>query len=236
VPDLIRLLFDRQPEVRVVAAGALAAAPPTSDVVLALLGTIDSDRRVPAGLVADTLLRLGPEATPPLAHALAHGTPNVRAVAAETLGLLDTTQATEALLAALGDPDDSDQPDQPDEVRIRAAGALGRIGAPGAFEPLVACLMPAHAPPLQVAAVQALGLLGRPGAVPYLLPMLTGAHVVAAAAALALTRLGPPGVAALDEVADQDGDSSAARYAASALATLRLAGDHAGRGTPVSTG
>jgi HEAT repeat protein len=151
-------------------------------------------------------------------------------VAAETLGLLGTTQATQALLAALDDPHGTV------EVQVRAAGALGRIGAPAAFGPLVACLAPDRAPALRVAAVQALGLLGGPRAVPHLVPMLAAAHQLASAAGASLGMLGPAGATALDTVSRREPETPAGRQAAAALATVELAARRAGATTTPESG
>jgi HEAT repeat protein len=218
VPDLIRLLSDRQAEVRVVAAAGLAGAPPTGQIVRALLAAVESDRRIPAGLLVDTLLRLGPDSTEHLAAALAEGTSHARAVAAEALGLLGTSQASQALLAALGDPQAST------EVQVRAAGALGRIGAPAALDPLVGCLRPDRAPALRSAAARALGDLGSPRAVPHLVPLLSGAYQLASIATAALVRMGPAGARELADVAAAEPDTAAGRHAAAGLAALQLAG------------
>jgi HEAT repeat protein len=217
VADLIGLLSDRQAEVRVVAAAALAGAAPTRQMVHALLAAVEGDRPIPAGLLVDTLLRLGADATEHLAAALAAATPYAQAVAAETLGLLGTTHATQALLTALGDPRATE------EVHVRAAGALGRIGVPDALDPLIGCLRPDRVPALRSAAARALGDLGSPRAVPHLAPLLSGPYPLATAATAALVRMGPAGAQALAEIAAAEPEAPAGRHAAAGLATLRLA-------------
>jgi HEAT repeat protein len=199
-----------------VAAAGLAGAPPSYRVVRALLNAVQADRPVPAGLLVDSLLRLGPGATEHLAAALATGSPHVRAVAAETLGLLGTTEAAAALLAALADPAATA------EVRARAAGALGRIGTPAAIDPLIGCLDPDEPPGLRTAAAKALGELSSPRAVPHLVGLLAGPYPLAATAAAALARLGPPAAAALAEVVAAEPVTPAGRHAEAGLAAMRL--------------
>jgi HEAT repeat protein len=215
--DLLRLLSDREPAVRAVAAAGLSAATPSAEVVRALLAAVEGDRRVPTGLLVDALLRLGPDAAGHLAAALADGAPHVQAVAAEALGRLASMPATQALLAVLAEPG-ADA-----EVRSRAAGALGRIGAPAAVDPLIGLLRPGQPPALRVAAAGALGDLGSPRAVPGLLPLLAEAYPLAAAAAAALAQLGSAGAAALAEVADREPGTPAGQHAAAGLAVVELA-------------
>lgn len=216
--DLVRLLHDRDPEVRQVAARALgrskdprAAAP--------LLGALVGNA-VPTRVVAQALLRLGAGAQPALVAALEDPEEMVRAVAVEILGLSSAVMASRAIQRSL-------DTDASLEVRIRAARSLGRVGLPSSLLSLVAATLDSCPVPLRVVATRALGDLGHPGAVARLTELVGDReHRVASNAARALAALGPAGEVALRTLAAQGGDVASAAHAREALDRQRLLAGH----------
>lgn len=213
--DLVRLLQDRDPEVRQVAARALGRSGDAQGAAPLLRALVGGS--VPARVVAQALLRLGPSARPALIAALEDDDELVRAVAVEILGLTSAVAASRAIEGALtGDPSV--------EVRIRAARSLGRVGLPNSLPALLASTAADQPAPLRIVSARALGDLGHPEAVPRLKQLLHDpVHRVAANAARALAALGPIGVAALARVANDPAADSAAAHANEALARQRLA-------------
>ncbi len=207
---LLELLTDRSAEVRRVGVRALGRLGDASTVE-PLLAVVDAERSVPAATVIEALVRVGAVGIPALRSALRSESAPQRAVAAETLGLQRAVEAVPDLVVNLDDEDP--------EVRVRAAGALGRIGDPRACEPLVRSLRTDVS--LRIVATRALGDLGDPGAVPTLTGLLDHArHDVANAAAESLTRCGSDGLTALRRCADRGADGS--RQACAALARFEL--------------
>jgi len=196
VPALIDLLRDADPDVRVVAARALgrigdpeAAGPLLESVAI-------RRRAVPAHLVAHALAGIGVSAQPALVHGMDHPREGVRAVAAETLGLIGAVGAAGRIEAAL-------RADSSTEVRIRAARTLGRLGTRTALPPLAEALTGEHPPALRAEAAKALGELGAPAAVDGLAAVLGDPDfVVAHEAARALLRLGAKGRKTLETARD----------------------------------
>jgi len=207
---LLELLLHRSPEVRRVGVRALGRLGDAATVG-PLLAVVDAERSVPSSIVTQSLVRVGASGIPPLRSALRTASPAQRAVAAETLGLERAVEAVPDLIDNL-DGEDA-------EVRVRAVGALGRIGDPRACEPLLRSLRADES--LSIATIHALGALGDPGAVPRLSELLDDArHDVATAAAESLTRCGPDGLAALRRCADEGGGGS--RQARAAIARHEL--------------
>lgn len=215
LPALVRLLHDRDGEVRQVAARALGRVG-AADATEPLLAAVTGPRALPARDVASALVLLEPAATPAVADAVARARDRqVRAVGAEVLGLRGAVEATSLLVAMLAG-------DESLEARIRAARALGRIGARAATPPLVAALR-AESPELRAVAARALGQLGSAEAVDALVERLYDSwHRVASNAGEALVALGPPGVTALTAVAASGGPPAAA-YAEQSLAMQGVA-------------
>jgi hypothetical protein len=198
--DLVRLLDDRDPEVRRVAARALgelgdpAAAEP-------LLGALVRERSVPLRVVARSLARLGPTGGTVLVEGLASANPLARAVCAEICGLVGVTAAQSVLLEVMEHDEDKD-------VRIRAARALGRIGLPSALPALVRATDSSQPMALRAVAARALGDLGGPGPVEFLEVLLKDPdHRVSTNAGQSLSRVGAAGLARLRQVARQPGDA-----------------------------
>lgn len=208
LPELARLLRDRDPQVRSTAARGLGrlGQPGAAPFLLAALG---EPRPLPAGLVAGALLDLGPGTADALVDGLRHGTASARTVAAELLGLHGALAAGPDLRTVLaGDAEPA--------ARAAAARALGRLGSPAAVPALIAALGTDAAGVVRSAAAAALGAVGDPRAVPALDAALTDADLpVARAAARALTRCGELGGAAARERAR--GGGPAAEHAVEAL-------------------
>lgn len=150
---LLRLLDDRDAEVRQVAARALGRIgdPVAAAPLLAALAA--RPPRVPTNVVAQALLRVGLPSAPALVAAVGHPVPVVRTTAVEVLGRLGAVSAFDALAERVAQ-------DELDEVRARAATALGALGLPAAAAALVTAAGPDSAAAVRVAATRALGELG----------------------------------------------------------------------------
>jgi HEAT repeat protein len=214
VPDLVRLLNDRDADVRRIAArslgliGSAAAAP-------ALLDRIEGPRSVPLNTITMALLRLDRDALEPLVDGLREGTFQVRAVCAELLGLRGSIAALPQLVAALGRREAL-------EVRLRAARALGRIGAPSAVDPLAEAMRGDEPVALRAVATRALGQIGGPRTVSLLREALDAPeHVVATNAARALAAVSGDGTEVLVHVAGEL-TSRRGAYAREGLSYLAL--------------
>jgi HEAT repeat protein len=132
VPALLTSLKDAEREVRLDAVGALVDAytePPPTGPLVRLLQPFSDDYTAE---IASPYQQVDPAVHEALAVLLRDPEPQVRARAAQALGLLAGTPATDALVAALQDTD-------PD-VRGAAATALGRVGAPQAGRALIPIL------------------------------------------------------------------------------------------------
>lgn len=217
--SLSRLLVDRDPEVRRVAARALGGLLYPA-AATALLASLSGPRAVPARVVSSSLARLGPRAQPALLEALGASDPGIRAVAAEILGLVSSGGAGDALAATV-------RADPAVEVRIRAARALGRLGSPGGTTALVEACSPGNPGPLRAVAARALGDAGQAEAVPALRGLMSDPeHHVARNAAESLARCGPRGLAALERAAAGDDSSAAGEHAAATLTQVRAPTRH----------
>lgn len=210
-PAVRRLLDDREPEVRVVAARALGKIGGT-DAVPALLGSLTGRRSVPASIVAMALLHIGPRATSSLVHGLHDHAPIVRATSAELIGMHGDLSAVKELVFMV--QSDADVP-----VRTSAANALGRIGSPQGVPTLLRSLNAGEPLALRLASARALGLIGGADAVQRLKDALLQDPHVATIAAEALSGMGAAGLDALRSVAQ---DGAAATAATSAASTWLL--------------
>jgi HEAT repeat protein len=213
-PALVRLLEDRSPEVRRVAARALGRLGDPAGAVPVFNAAL-GDRALASRDVAAALVLLDAEATPTLVGIVAEARePAIRSIGAEVLGLRGTMEATGLLVGMIGN-------DPSMEVRIRSARALGRIGSDAAVDPLTAVLS-SDVPELRAVAARALGQVGSSRAVPALVDCLGDpTHRVAVNAAESLTGLGDAGHRALSSVAES-GDARPAAYAREALALYQL--------------
>ncbi|WP_157610511.1 HEAT repeat domain-containing protein [Spirillospora albida] len=223
VPRLRRLLGDRDPQVRAVAARALGQI---GDPVAApdLIGCLSGARQVPAHIVVQALILLGPPARPALVAALARGEAPVRAVVVDVLGFTGgyagSAEAVPALARAVAS-------DPAEEVRARAARALGKMGTRECLDPLLDATDPAYPEAVRAEAARALGELGAVEAVPVLRDLLGApGYRVPHSAAEALRELGPPAWEALRvAAADAEGPAGGgpvAAHAREALAVVEL--------------
>jgi HEAT repeat protein len=219
VPELVRLLDDRDADVRRSAARALGLIG-DAGAAYALLHTIDA-RTVPLNTTTMALLRVGREANRALADGLAFGSVMVRATCAELLGL-------RLAISALAELTTAAQSDPALEVRIRAIRALGSIGAPSSVDALVGAMEAGQPGPVRAVATRALGRIGGPRTISLLRDALDAPeHMVAANAARALATAGDAGEHVLATVAC-DATTSAKQYAEEGLSIIALA--RAGRG------
>jgi len=184
--DVVRLLGDRRLELRIVAARSLGKlGDPRS--VSRLLDALEGARSVPQSLILMAIIHIGPSAVDPLVQGLGRKSTRARAVCVELLGIHGAIHAGKWLIAIA-------QHDVSLKVRVHAAGALGRLGMPGAVEPLVRLLAPSNEIVLRVAAARSLGQTGGKSALYALQTALDDDEVVVGrAAAEALTKLGKPG-------------------------------------------
>jgi len=181
VPALLAGLDDGERDVRSAAARSLGRLGAT-EAVEPLVGALSS-HLIPRGVVGQSVLALGAQAVPRLVALLAHPEPEVRATAAELVGLLGGAGEEEHLLGRLADTSAA--------VRGRAAIALGRLGAAEAYHGLDGTLSD-RAPQVRAAAAEALGLIGDARAFPVLLDIARNdTFEPARAAAHALSRLAP---------------------------------------------
>jgi HEAT repeat protein len=212
LPYLVKLLDDRIPEVRIVAARALGKLG--SAAVAPLLAALDGRRALPAGVVTMALVHSGAAG----AHGLLLGlepsrSARVRAVAVELVGQL-------GLLSASGDVVRALMQDRELPVRAAAARSLGRLALSDGVQPLTEALTANQATELRVAAADALGKIGGGAAVSALRSQLSSPqHELARAAAHALASCGASGVGALREAQVH---AATAPYAREALARLDL--------------
>jgi hypothetical protein len=204
-PALERLLTSRSKAERAVAVRALghlgdpAAAPALLEVARA--------RSVPAPLICQAVVRLGPEAQGDLITHLRSRSIDVQRVTVDALGLLQSVDAVERLITLL--------PDRDLELVVRTARALGRIGDPRAVAPLLELLDRSPEWPVVAVVARALGELGSPSAAPILIELLGHERPpVATNAATALVQLGRAGADALAAAVEGDEPNP---YAAAAL-------------------
>jgi HEAT repeat protein len=198
--DLVRLLEDRDAEVRLVAARALGElGDPTA--AGPLLDSLVRTRSVPLRVVARSLARLGPTAGTMLVDGLGSQNALARAVCAEICGLVGVTAAQSVLLDVM-------DRDEDDDVRIRAARALGRIGLSSALPALVRATDSAQPRALRAVAARALGDLGGPGPVEFLEVLLGDPdYRVSTNAGQSMTRVGATGLARLRQLSRLPGDA-----------------------------
>jgi HEAT repeat protein len=195
--DLIALLRDPHPDVRMAAARGLGRVGHPGGVA-PLLAALEGHNALPADLVADAIYQIRECPFSVLRQGLRSRSAPARAVTAELVGRYGALAATDDLIdLVVSDPSV--------EVRSRAARSLGRIGSPRAIEPLLACLEGSPAAVL-AQAVWALGEVGAPQAVPALRSALRGpSHQLSEWAADALAGIAPDGVEALSHISQEDG-------------------------------
>jgi HEAT repeat protein len=204
LPQLIALMKDPVPEVRIRAAKALGAIGGL-EAVESLLGALRDTNRWSALRIADILSGLGQAAVEPLLREFAHLPPPARVPAIDILGRLRSHLAVPLLRALLTDPEPN--------ARARAAHSLGLIGDPRVTDDLVTALQD-EAWPVRAMAAKGLGLVPGTGGIAALQRALGDREWwVRSNAAEALRAKGPPGHQALISMLDGT-DAYAAQKAA----------------------
>ena len=210
-PDIIALMRDEVPEVRMRAARALGHLE-TRTSIKPLIEAFQDPNRWSALRIADILAGMGPEAADELVENFATLPIKARVAAVDCLGRVRSHRAAPLLIKLLTDPDR--------DIRARAAHSLGLIGDPN-FTPDLLRSLKDPAWPVRAMAAKALGKLGRPEAVAPLREGLKDREWwVRINAAEGLRSMGDKGLSAL--VAAIEADDRYARHAA--VATLEGAG------------
>ncbi len=194
VPALTAGLADRDLLVRATCARVLADIGGEESVPL-VAAAAGRDVLVAPGAAAAVVLALGQRRPAALAPLLDPGAPpELRAIAITIVGGLRLVQHAPALQEALGDSD---------TIAASAARGLGMIGESQATRALARlALDEQRSPSARADAVTALGSIGDRAEIHVLERLIAGADwPVQAAAARALARLGPPGLAALHRAA-----------------------------------
>ena len=222
LPELQRLLIeDRDGEVRIVATRALGEL--RDEGAVTSLVSAAQQGRVPWGIAKGALFAIGRPAIEGLKTALRSPDQPTRMFSADLLGLLNAVPAVSDLLRALNDG--------ALDVRIAAARALGRIGAPRAVPGLVACLPVSEPPELRATAAEALGRIGADETVDALSGLVGDTDFSTAHnAAQALAQIGAEGRGRLEELVARLG--SGADHGREALADARLREGHGGSSFP----
>ena len=207
LPELVQLMHDPVPEVRIRAAKALGAIGGL-EAVESLLGALKDTNRWSALRIADILATLGEAAVDPLLREVPKLPAMARVPAIDILGRLRSPKAVRLLEDLLSDSHDN--------ARARAAHSLGVIGDPRAAPKLVLALKDSEWP-VRAMAAKALGMLPGTTGVPELKTALGDREWwVRSNAALALGSKGEKGYQALAGLLDSP-DAYAAQRAASML-------------------
>jgi HEAT repeat protein len=147
--DLVRLMQDPVPEVRIRAAKALGNIGGL-EAVESLLGALRDTNRWSTLRIADILSGLGQAAVAPLLQEFPRLPPLARVPAIDILGRLRSPEAVPLLVSLLADADEN--------ARARAAHSLGVVGDPRAAPDLMRALEdPAW--PVRAMAAKGLGML-----------------------------------------------------------------------------
>jgi len=230
VEEIVPLLADPDPDVRLVACSGLAraATPRAAEVLIwALVARLLPPERIIERLGApwavETILATLEKGPTPVPEALAGIAPGGREVEldaslARALGVAHDPRGAPALAGLLH----SDSV----EVRISAARALGRVGEPACLPALIDAL-DSEEWPVRAQAAKSLGALGAADALEPLEHSLSDrAWWVRANAARALRELGEPGIEALRRTLEHS-DPYAADRAREQLALHEVITEHA---------
>jgi HEAT repeat protein len=210
---LLPLLSDPAADVRLVATRALGniGDPSAANGVLGALRTVRGQIGLPAWVAAEALLSMGVEIAPALQAGLASQDPAVRNVCAVVAGhgtYLATAPQLRILLATDIDVD----------VRASAAVALGRVGGGDDAANLARYVDASETTVLRRTCTTALGDLGRREGMETLAVLLGDSdRRVAELAADSLVRIGPEGIARLEETAATTAQGPSAQAAGCAL-------------------
>jgi HEAT repeat protein len=205
IPFVVRLLDDRNPQVRLAAVRGLGRIG-TSESATALITHLDrKDPGIAPQPVTMALLRMGKEAIGPLRAALDAQRAGVRTMAAEALGVLEVLPAAGALERIL-------RTDPELRVRLGAAHALGRLGLPGSVPVLIQTLKTEHSADILDAACTSLGQIGSADALPALEWAIGhDSPIVRVAAANAMVQVPLEGIVRLRSIAQRSVGGDAAR-------------------------
>ncbi len=214
---VLPLLGDSNADVRLVAARALGAIgePSAASDVLRALHTHHGQIGLPAWVAGEALLAMGVQIAPALQVGLASKDPAVRNVCAVVVGHGAFASAAPQLRMLLATDGEGD-------VRASAAVALGRVGGADDATALARHTDASETTVLRRTCATALGDLGQRESLDTLAGLLgDGDRRLAQLAADALVRIGPEGIARLEEVATGECPSARAARGALDLAGLR---------------
>lgn len=220
VADLIRLTRDSSPQVRRVAVRSLGQIgdPSAAGAVLNSVVGPGPDPAVPAWVVAEALLEMGPEAEDVVRAGLTHGDARIRSVALTVAShsvMPTTVPILRERFVMERDP----------VLRSEVAVALGRVGAQDEVELLVAGTAESKPTMLRLACAEGLGQIGHPDALERLVQITADPdRRLSQLAADQLLAAGDLGHRLLQEAAVAQGQQVAGAVAA-ALTLARL---HAG--------
>ena len=206
--DLVGLLDDPDQKVRCSAALNLGRLGNVG-AIAALRASLEGVRPIPVDVVAEAIFQIRDYPEGLLRRGLLSPTESERALSVELLGRFQhLVAADEVIELLLNDPSV--------DVRARAARSLGRMGVPGAVQPLLSCLGDGPSA-VQSEVIWALGEIGGSEAIAALRAILLGpSRTMGQRAASALVATGPPGIESLNRIAGERGHP-AAPIAAAAL-------------------
>ena len=190
---LLELLGDRDSDVRRMAVRGIGAIGDAA-CVRPVIGLLHGSNRVASASVGHSLILLGSIAVDELVVTVrTHPDESVVVCCVEVLGHVGDPRAVTCLVDALRATSNPDRL----RVRVAAAQALGRLGSPKGIGGLIEGLK-GESSELAVACIDALVGVGSAHAVPHITATLYSVDApVAAAAAVALPKLGDVGVDAL---------------------------------------
>jgi HEAT repeat protein len=194
-PHLLRALDDDSYDVRLRAAKAVAAAGGTA-AVAPLAKALSEPNRFSTIRIADILAGMGHPVVRELVDVFPHLTRHGKLAVLDILGRIHPPEAVPWLHERLQEPHR--------DLRARAAHAIGAIGATASAGVLRAALEDPDWP-VRAMAAKGLGRLHDEEAIPQLCAAMRDREWwVRANAGEALRRIGPPGIAALENMLDDE--------------------------------